>query len=278
MPVYLSDGRLWAGRVWTPLLSWHLCTMHTQLLDALGTLRQGLGESPPKRTHTHTQARAHTHTQTHSAVTSLSHTHGNGLRWSKDRCPELYKSSWRTEHRSTCLPPPPSYLHTCCTALIRLPAPNLVFPQRWHMYQAEQEMSWVGREHLPDRCHLQSAQACLWCVNYSINQHIALSGCQHLITSETLPVNGVKYVCVCADDRSHIMLLLRVLLTLNHLDIHTEYVVWSMCMCAWQGGAGCSLPSSVTATKHGKKKPKQMHFALSKIWVQTLNENKNSII
>lgn len=45
-------------------------------------------------------------------------------------------------------------------------------------------------------------------------------------------MNGVKYVCVCADDRSHIMLLLRVLLTLNHLDIHIEYVVWSMCMCA----------------------------------------------
>lgn len=166
--------------------------MHTQLLDALGTLLQGLGESLPcVRIHMH----ARTHTQTHNAVTFLSHTHGNGLRWSKDRCPELYKSSWRTEQRCACLPPPPSYLHTCCTALTRLPAPNLVFLQRWHTYQAEQEMSWVRREQLPDRCHLQSAQVCLWCVNYSINQHIALSGCQHLITSETLPVNGSENMC-----------------------------------------------------------------------------------
>ncbi len=164
--------------------------VHTQLLDALGTLLQwSLGKSLAKATHTC----AHKH----SAVTFLSHTHGNGPRWSKDRCLELYKSSWRTEQKSTCLPPPPSYLHTCCTALTWLPVPNLVFPQRWHMYQAEQEMSWVERERLPDRCHLQSAQARLWCVNYSINQHIALSGCQHLITSETFPVNGVKYVRAC---------------------------------------------------------------------------------
>ena len=92
------------------------------------------------------------------------------------------------------------------------------------MYQTEQEMSWVGRERLPDRCHLQSAQACLRCVNYSINHHITLRGCQHLITYETLTVNGVKYLHVCVADRSHIMLLLRVLLTLNYCDIHIEIV------------------------------------------------------
>lgn len=184
--------------IWTLPLRWPcVCTMRTPLLDALST---PLGES--LRTH----ARTHTHTQTQGAVTFLSHNHGNGLRWSEDRCPELYKFSWRTEQRSAFLLPPPSYLHTCWTALTQLPAPNLVFPQRWHMYQAEQEMSWAGREQLSDRCHLQSAQACFWCVNYSINHHITLSGCQHLITYETLPVNGLKYVCVY--DRSHIMLLL----------------------------------------------------------------------
>lgn len=199
--------------------------MYTLLLDALGTLLRGLGERASKCAHGHT----HAHTQT-SPVTFLSNTPGNGLRWTKDRCPELYKSSWRTEQRHTCLFPPASHLHTCCIALTQLPAPNLVFPQRWHMYQVEQEMSWVGMEQLPDRCHLQSTQACLWCVNYSINQHIALSGCQHLITYETLLVNGVKCVCVQVDDRPHIMLLLRFLLTVNHLDIHTEYSMW-ICVC-----------------------------------------------
>lgn len=64
------------------------------------------------------------------------------------------------------------------------------------MYQWEQEMSRVDTEQLPDRRHLQSAQARLWCVNYSINQHMVLSRCQHLITCETLPVNGVKCVRV----------------------------------------------------------------------------------
>lgn len=162
--------------------------MHTPLLSALGTLLRGLGESLSKC--------AHGHIHKHTTVTFLSHAHGNGPRWTKHRCPELYKSSWRTVQRRACLPPPASYLHTCCTALAQLPAPNLVFSQRWHMYQAEQEMSWVDREQLPDRCHLQSAQACLWCVNYSINQHIALSGCQHLITYETLLVNRVKYTRV----------------------------------------------------------------------------------
>lgn len=159
----------------------------------------------------------HTHTQTQGAVTFLSHNHGNGLRWSEDRCPELYKFSWRTEQRSTFLLPPPSYLHTCWTALTQLPAPNLVFPQRWHMYQAEQEMSWAGREQFSDRCHLQSAQACFWCVNYSINHHITLSGCQHLITYETLPVNGLKYVCVCVWQVTYHV-------TVNHLMIHIEYM------------------------------------------------------
>lgn len=57
-------------------------------------------------------------------------------------------------------------------------------------------MSRVDTEQLPDRRHLQSAQARLWCVNYSINQHMVLSRCQHLITCETLPVNGVKCVRV----------------------------------------------------------------------------------
>lgn len=59
-----------------------------------------------------------------------------------------------------------------------------------------------------------------------------MSGCQHLITSETLRVNGVcdlssTRACVhmYVADRSHFMLPLRVLLTLNYLDIRTEKVV-----------------------------------------------------
>lgn len=130
----------------------------------------------------------------------------------------------------------PFYTH--CTALAWLPVPNLVFPQRWLMHQAEQEMPWVGREQLPDKCHLQSAQACHWCVNYSINQHIALGGCQHLITSETLRVNGVcdlsstrACVHIYVADRSHFMLALKFLLTLNYLNIRTEKVVWITCVC-----------------------------------------------
>lgn len=71
---------------------------------------------------------------------------------------------------------PPASLHpwaiSCCTALIRLPAPNVIFPQTWHMHQVEQETSRVGGAQLPDKCHLHSAPACLWCVNSSINQHL----------------------------------------------------------------------------------------------------------
>lgn len=72
-----------------PSLLTHLCMMYTLLLDALGTLLRGLGEC------VRVCARRHTHTHTESPVTFLSHTPGNGLRWTKDRCPELYKSSWR---------------------------------------------------------------------------------------------------------------------------------------------------------------------------------------
>lgn len=157
----------------------------------------GLGVSQVK------WARAHAHTDTQRIVTVLSHNHGNAPRLNKDRCSKLYILSWRTEHRSACLFPASSYLDTCCTALTQWHAANLEFPQRWHMYQAEQEMSWVGRDRLPDRCHLQSVQACLRCVNYSINQHIALSGYHHLITSETLAVNGVKCVHLCACMTGH---------------------------------------------------------------------------
>lgn len=89
-------------------------------------------------------------------------------------------------------------------------------------------MSWVSEEQPPNECHLQSAQGPLWCVNYSINQQVSVSGCQHLNTSETLHVNGAcdvstTQVCTCVDDRPHITLLLQFLyLKKKKKDFHLE--------------------------------------------------------
>lgn len=194
--------------------------MHTQLLAALGTLLLGLGERRPS-THFH----LHSHTNTQGCLFSVTDPwKWPEVKWAKvpGALKILLKDRAEEHLPSSTLKLPQHLLYDTS-----LPGPNLVFPQRWHMYQWGQEMSWVGGEQLCDRCHLQSVQTCFWCVNYSINQHIALSGCQHLITSETLTVNGVKYVSV--DDRSHIMLLFRVFPTLSHFGI--QMVVSGMCMC-----------------------------------------------
>lgn len=56
MPVYRQPCLSWLSLDTSTQLT-HLCTMHTQLLDALGTLLRGLGDSLPKRkihTHAHT--------------------------------------------------------------------------------------------------------------------------------------------------------------------------------------------------------------------------------
>ena len=196
---------LWTGWVWTTVLSWHTsarCILDSWMpwarcADAWGRACQSASMHVHACTHAHTHAHARTHTHTHTALSLSCHIPMKMASGEVRMGARSFANPLEGQSRGA-----PAFLHpqaihhTCCTALTRLPAPNLVFPRRWHMYQAEQEMSWVGSEQLPDRCHLQSAQACLWCVNYSINQHIALSGCQHLITSETLPVNGVKYVYV----------------------------------------------------------------------------------
>lgn len=166
-------------------------------------------------THTHTRNR---HPHCHIAMK---------MPWGKVGIGALsftYTLEGQDTEASASFQTPRSYLHTCCTAVTQLHAPNLAFSQRWHMYQAEEEMSWVGKEWISDRCHPQSAQACLRCVNYSINQHIALTGYQYLITYDTLAVNRLKNVQVCEWRMGHISC---------YCSSHSEPSCHSQCVAFW---------------------------------------------